>query len=249
MKRVVVVVALLLLCLVAISAVYFTTVDLNDFGDPYLNAARDGDVATLRALTNNGANPNNQDAYGNTPLSIAAHFGQTEAAELLIKNGAKIDGPQNGELTPLQCAVYSGHPQTAAFLLKNDANPNIADQYGITPLAIAARNGDASLVQLLLDSGANIEVADNLGWRPLHVALRSTRSSHSGRLETVRTLLKYGAYPNAHNVGGFEKDSERDSHIGTRPVTLPNQGNTPLAIAKGNGFTEITQLLETHGAK
>lgn len=243
MKRI----AILLLIVTAILVVYFATVDLNDFQDPFLNAARDGDGATMTKLLANGSDPNKSDGFGNTPLSIAAHFGQTDATKLLIKNGAIIDGVVNGEMTPLQCAVYSRRPETAAFLLKSNADPNIADKYGFTPLSIAARHGDVAMVKLLLDSGANIELADNRGWRPLHVALRSTQSSNSDRLATVKTLLEYDADPNANNAGGFEEDSKHDSHLGFQK-TLPNRGNTPLKIANSNEFDEIAKLLRTHGA-
>ncbi len=132
-----VVTAMVLVLVVAIIARAWILVNLNDFGDPMLNAARDADVPGLRELLANGANANRSDAYGNTPLSIAAHFGQTEAAELLITCGAAIEGSGNGEMTPLQCAVYSRHPKTAACLLSHNADPNRADKYGTTALMLS----------------------------------------------------------------------------------------------------------------
>ena len=59
-------------------------------------------------------------------------------------------------------------------------------------------------------------------------------------------LLKHGADPNATNPGGFERDSEHDSHVGYRR-TNPNAGNTPVAIAKSNGFNEIVTELIANG--
>jgi len=247
MKYIVTAVALVLV--VAIIAVTWRLANLNDFGDPMLNAARDGDVPGLRELLANGANANRSDAYGNTPLSIAAHFGQTEAAKLLITRGAAIEGSGTGEMTPLQCAVYSGHPKTVACLLRHDADPNRTDKYGTTALMLAAANGDVALVADLLSSGADVELADTHGWRALHIALRATRPAESDRRNTVMVLLQNKADPNVHNPGGSERDSEHDSHLGWHATTLPNQGNTPLAIAKSNGFTEIIGLLEEHGAK
>ncbi|MHB0961505.1 MAG: ankyrin repeat domain-containing protein [Pirellulaceae bacterium] len=247
MKYIVTAVALVLV--VAVIARAWVLANLNDFGDPMLNAARDGDVPELRKLLANGADANRSDAYGNTPLSIAAHFGQTAAAEFLITHGAAIEGSENGEMTPLQCAVYSRHPRTAACLLGHNADPNRADKYGTTALMLAAANGDVALVTDLLSSGADVELADAHGWRALHIALRSTRPAESDRRNTVMVLLQNIADPNADNPGGSEQDSEHDSHLGWRSSTLPNQGNTPLAIATSNGFTEIIGLLEEHGAK
>lgn len=246
MKRIAIFAVLALLVVVAIPLVYFARIDLNDFEDPLLNASRDGDVSAITELLAGGNDANKTDAYNNTPLSIAAHFGQTQAIELLLTNRALIDGV-DGEMSPLHCAVYSGHRDAAAALLNNGANPDRADKYGTTPLASAAAMGYAQTVKLLLDAGADVEHADNLGWRPLHVALRSTRPTDADRLAIVTTLLEYGADPNANNVGGYEKDGEHDSHVGFRPATLPNQGNKPVAIAKSNGFTEIGDLLKTHG--
>jgi len=248
MKRIAGAIIVLLLIVLAIPFVYFATGDLNDFQDPLLNAARDGDVDTIRMLLADGASVN-KSVYGNRPLTIAAYFGQTEAAAFLLKNGAALDGTGNSGMTPLHCAVYHRHFETAQLFLKNHADPNATDEFGETPLAIAARNGDATTVEFLVNSGANTESACALGWHPLHIVLRSTTCTESERLATVATLLKHGADPNAKNPGGFERDSEYDSHIGYRPVELPNQGNTPLAIATSNGFKEIANLLVKHGAE
>ena len=247
MKRIAIFIACFLLLLTTISVAFFALVDLNDFQNPLLNASRDGDTAEIQRLLANGLDPNTSDAFNNTPLSIAAHFGQTEAAKLLLNRGADIDGGgTNGAMTPLQCAIYSGHGETAAYLLQNGADPNFADQYGRMALAVAANNGDAALARLLLEAGANVEQQDDRGWRPLHVVLRSTSASDPDRFATVAAMLEYGADPNANNAGGFENDYKHDSHVGYRR-SLPNKGNTPVAIAKSNGFTRIVSKLKSHG--
>ncbi len=247
MKQIAIFAVLVLFAAMAIPLVYGCCVDLNDFEDPLLNASRDGDAFAITELLASGNDPNKTDAYRNTPLSIAAHFGKTQAIELLLENGALIDGI-DGEMSPLQCAVYSGHREAAALLIKNGANPDRADEYGITPLASAAARGDAETVTILLDAGADVEQADHLGWRPLHVALRSTLTTDADRLSTVTSLLEHGADPNANNVGGYEKDGEHDSSVGFGPrATRPNLGNKPVAIAKSNGFTEIEHVLKAHG--
>lgn len=246
MKRIAILFACVAIVLAAGPLVFLATVDLNDFQNPMLNASRDGDTAEIERLLANGLDPNTSDAFNNTPLSIAAHFGQTDAAKLLLNKGANIDGIR-GQMTPLQCAIYGGHHDTANVLLSNNADPDLTDDYGMSALTIAAQKGDSKMVEALLKAGANIEHADNNGWRPLHSALRATAISDADRLATVNVLLKYGADPNASNPGGFERDSEHDSHIGYR-TTNPNVGNTPVAIAKSNGFDEIiTELIANGG--
>jgi len=245
MKRIAIVIVSLLLVLLAIPIAFFAMVDLNEFHNPMLNASRDGNTSEITRLIVNGTDPNTSDGFGNTPLSIASHFGRTDAAKLLLKNGADINGVP-GKMTPLQCAVYSGHPETTACLLTHGADVNCAGEYGASPLAIAANRGNAVITGLLLNAGANVEQQDDRGWRPLHIVLRSTIASEPNRFATVALLLEYGADPNANNAGGCENDYKHDSHVGYRP-TLPNNGNTPVSIARSNGFTEIVSQLMTHG--
>ncbi len=245
MKRIAIVIASLLFVLLAFPLAFFTLVDLNDFQNPMLNASRDGNTYEISRLLANGADPNTSDRFGNTPLTIAAHFGRTDAAKLLLKNGAAVNGIA-GRMPPLHCAVNSEHPETVVCLLTKGADPNAADKYGTTPLAIAANNGNAILARLLLAAGANVEQEDGRGWRPLHIVLRSTDSSEANRFATVCTLLEFGADPNANNAGGFEDDYKHDSRVGYRQ-TLPNKGNTPVSIARSNGFTEIVSELRKHG--
>lgn len=247
MKPIATLFACIVILLVAVLLVFRATVDLNDFQNPMLNASRDGNTVEMKRLLANGSDPNTSDAFNNTPLSIAAHFGQVAAAKLLLNKGAIINGI-NGQMRPLQCAIYSGHRNTAMFLLAENADPNLTDEYGMSSLSIAAQKGDAKMVESLLNAGAEIEHTDNQGWRPLHVALRSTGVSDADRLATVCMLLKYGADPNATNPGGIECDGEHDSHIGYR-ITNPNFGNTPVAIAQSNGFTEVVVELVAKGGR
>ncbi|WP_345681618.1 ankyrin repeat domain-containing protein [Novipirellula caenicola] len=158
--------------LASVALIFLATIDLNDFQNPLLNASRDGSTVEIERLIDNGSDPNTSDAFNNTPLSIAAHFGQTDAVELLLSNSAHIDGI-TGNMTPLQCAIYSGHLDTATFLLTKNADPNLTDGNEMSSLSIAAQKGDVKMVELLLKAGANIEHVDDKGWRPLHIVLRS----------------------------------------------------------------------------
>jgi ankyrin repeat protein len=59
--------------------------------------AESGDEFSVSSWIRSGANPNEYDAYGYTPLLNAAANGRLEAVKNLIKNGASINmtGPYN----------------------------------------------------------------------------------------------------------------------------------------------------------
>src|SRR5262245_29925553 len=77
--------------------------------DPVRDAARHGDVKTLKALIAKGANVNAALGDGMTALHFAAERNDAEAAALLIKAGARIDaGTRIGGHTPLHVAAKAG---------------------------------------------------------------------------------------------------------------------------------------------
>ena len=56
------------------------------------------------ALLDNGANPNQQDIIGNTPLHLAVCSSKLDIVILLLKNGANCNASDNTGRTPLQLA-------------------------------------------------------------------------------------------------------------------------------------------------
>lgn len=249
MKRLLMLITIPLLFPIVLALAWILFVDINDFGDPLLNAACEGDVEAIATMVEDGKDPNRSDAFGNTPLSIAASFDRLEAAEYLLEHGARLTDKTTGTgMTPLHCAVYHEHDHMVALLISYGADVNEPDKYGWTALNFAAGSGNAKICGQLLEAGADIEWQSKRGWRPLHHALRSTSVDESNRLATVALLLECGADPNALNSGGYENDYKGDSAMGYRK-TLPNEGNTPLAIARSNGFSKIARVLIEHGAK
>jgi ankyrin repeat protein len=52
-------------------------------------AVKVGDVERVKAMVKAGADLNQKNIYGRTPLAVAVQFGHTEIAELLKKSGGK----------------------------------------------------------------------------------------------------------------------------------------------------------------
>jgi hypothetical protein len=124
--------ALLAFCLVA-------CVHPNNDFTPLANAARAGDVATIRSLIAQGADPNEAAGQNNwSPLLHAIHKGQIRSVEALLDGGADINRLSGDGVTPLMMAAGYGYTDIVQLLLKRGANPRIADREGFRAVDIAA---------------------------------------------------------------------------------------------------------------
>jgi ankyrin repeat protein len=121
-----------------------------------------GDLDTLTALLDGGADPNLLDGLFH-PLDYAAMNGRAKMADLLIAFGANIDAKDNlyGE-TPLHLAIYANtevpfiHLEVARLLIERGADVNAKDKNGQTPMDYVKRYvPNAGMLQFLLtEAGA-----------------------------------------------------------------------------------------------
>jgi CubicO group peptidase (beta-lactamase class C family) len=102
------------------------------------SAALEGDVSAVRRLIEAGADLNEKDAYGSTPLIIATTFGKTGVARALIEAGADLTIGNAEESTPLHLAAFFGRTEIVEALLKNGADRHARNVTGATPFDIAA---------------------------------------------------------------------------------------------------------------
>ncbi len=123
---------------------------------PLARAAAAGDSAAMRDLLAAGADSDQPDSGGWTPLQWAARNGRTEAIEILAGAGARVDlpGGRNG-WTPLMHAVHKDQTEAVRALLAAGANVNARGCGGVTALILAAGYGQLETVRMLLDGGAD----------------------------------------------------------------------------------------------
>ena len=119
-------------------------------------AAEAGSTDRIEQLISAGADVNQQDSLGYTPLCYAALNGHTAAVELLIAHGADVEGRSGGR-TPLHGAASTGHTDTVVALLAHGAKVDAAsaDQHGFQPLHVAALQEHADCVRVLMEHGAD----------------------------------------------------------------------------------------------
>ena len=108
-----------------------------------------GDVDQLQHLLAGGAEVNQPDESGMTPLLYASRSAAGNVIRLLISAGAQVNTESPSGVTPLLAAVSGHNIEATAALLEADADPNKANRDGVSALALARRIGDEALLKTL----------------------------------------------------------------------------------------------------
>jgi len=167
---------------------------LNEEGaTPFLRAAQSGDVALMRLLLDNGADPKIATTNGTTALMVASGIGWVE--------GVTYEWSAKDNLEAVKMLVDLG------------LDPNAADGDGRTALHGAAHKGRSAVVQLLVERGAKLEARDlgsrdtingallGHGWQPLDYAEGLVRVgvqsaiSHPDTAALIRKLMTAKGLP------------------------------------------------------
>lgn len=179
---------------------------------PLLFATREGNFELTRMLVEAGADIEQVDANGITPL---------------------INAILNYSVVSVKRAPQSDHFKIAHYLIERGANVNAQDWYGQTPLWVAVdmrnlemrvtdtanfvdRDAAFALIKTLLDKGANanprikefpperrfIAGTGFNGWVDMTGQTPFLRAAISGDLKVLRLLLEHGADPSISTVGG-----------------------------------------------
>ena len=227
---------------------------------PLMTAARNGSPAAVRALLAHGADPHAAErAHRQTALMWAVAQRHPEVVRVLLQFGARVEDrsrayPQvvsssgnadpsgvfevlQGGYTPLLFAARHGDLASARLLVAAGAAVDGAAASGATPLVVAAHGDHGDLAAFLLEAGAEPDAA-GAGYAALHAAVLR------GNLPLVRTLLAFGADPDAVLQRGTP--ARRVSADWRLPHRLI--GATPFWVAAYFREPAIMGLLVAHGA-
>jgi len=118
------------------------------------DAAKWGDVDVAHKMLNEGADVNQKNDRGITPLGVAVGFNRVEVVQLLLDSGADlslVDGQGN---TVLHYAAGYGRKEVAELLLASGAAMDATNKAGQKAQDVAKLNGEAHMVEFLKEKAA-----------------------------------------------------------------------------------------------
>jgi ankyrin repeat protein len=181
----------------------------------FCEAVWKGDARTIARLVSR-IDPNKEDRWRRTPLSMVARYGKARLARQLLERGADVDGGRS-LLTPLAhaaarrrhdlvevlrgagaaiTAVTSVYLGDRRALAEADLAP---DEEGTPLLLHAAQSLHAEIVADLLDRGASVTETDPFGETALHRVADLRRVDGPRAAGVARLLIERGAPVDARN--------------------------------------------------
>jgi ankyrin repeat protein len=168
-----------------------------DVNDDLLNAARQGNLDTVKALIEKGAPIEAKTSYGQTPLYLAAMSGHEAVVQFLLDKGAKTDVTDTFYKASMLDFVIQRKHYAVAKLIIAKGNGNADEQ-------LKAVADEADLVQLVLEKG-----------KPSQAVLDSAYESAltDNKKDIAELLKKAGAHEPAPALAVDAKILE--SYVGT----------------------------------
>jgi ankyrin repeat protein len=221
-----------------------------------LTACENDNFAQIKNAIAKGANPNAQNADGDTALIVLMHarrytgegpikVTETAPGRFKLTGTTKYDPiitAKTRDITPV------------IFLLDKGARVNARNNYGGTALMVSAFHKTADCMKLLLARGADPKATMTDGGNALDFA------TGSHRLEILRLLLSKGVDPNSMSgdkVTPLMREVSRGTaesvglllKYGAAVYGKDNQGRSALSYAKAAHNRAVVELLIKAGAK
>lgn len=178
------------------------------------DAARAGDVEQLKQYVARGANLNQADQFGWTPLRCTIEFSHTEASKILIEGGANVNERDAEGMTPLIRASMTGQKEVVDALLAKGADVTLKDNYQRTALIVAVQMGQQEVVEALVKGGADVNAQDSRRQTPLSIARQRHMTAiadflvqHGGKEPPAMSLDPYGDYGSGQGMSPMPGDA------------------------------------------
>jgi uncharacterized protein len=199
-----------------------------------------GDRRAALAMIAAGADVNQAQPDGTTPLHWAAYKVDRELVNALLKKGARADVVNRYGASPLAEAVKLADAELVAMLLEAGADANVANEDGQTALMLAARTGNVAVAELLVRQGADVNGRET--FRDQSAVMWAAAEGHA---DMVAFLVSKGA-----DLSVRARSTDWESQITNEPRVQyrPTGGLTPLLYAARAGCLGCVKAMVEAGA-
>ena len=150
-------------------------------------AVKSNHLGCVSHLISAGADVNECNDIGSTPIIIGAVKGNYNCVKLLIEAGADVNRVNHQMESALGFAGYFGNAELVKLLIDAGADVNIRNKSDETALTQTVKCGHIECTRLLLDAGTDVNTVDKHKFTPL------THASCSGHLDLLKILIIAGA--------------------------------------------------------
>jgi len=199
-----------------------------------------GDRNAALAMIAAGADVNQTQPDGSTPLHWAAYRVDRELVNALLRKGARARVVNRYGASPLAEAVKVASAELVGMLLEAGAGANVANEDGQTPLMLAARTGNVGVAELLVRQGASVNARER--YRDQTAVMWAAAQGHA---EMVSFLVSKGA-----DLSVRAQATDWPSQISNEPRVQyrPVGGLTPLLYAARAGCLGCVKAMVEAGA-
>ena len=160
------------------------------FSRLFIQAAKAGDVTTLKSRLRFVNTIDCRDSEGFTALQLAVMHGHTPVVQALLEEGADLVSCNWGA-EALNVAAQNGYSEIIQCLLDKGVSVDAVDPSNCdyTPLSWAASRGHTDAVKVLLDRGARTHLIDDVEDDPKSCCSALAYAATNGHAAVVQLLL------------------------------------------------------------
>jgi ankyrin repeat protein len=204
------------------------------------DAIQNGDTRSAQALLQSGANVNEAQNDGSTPLLWAVYQVNEQLVADLLRKEADPSKANSFGASPLSEAARLANLNLVEQLLDAGADPDSANADGQTPLMLAAFNGSVDVARALIKEDANVNAIEQ--WTGQSALMWAVARNNP---EMAELLIDNGADVNLRATF-FDWSSQMTSE--PRGQYRPSGGLTPLLYAARSGCLSCVEAILDAGA-